>query len=273
LLLSEIEFLTIFGAEDRPVVYAGAAPGNHVGYLSTLFPDFEFHLYDPAPFSVKSTDKILIFQEFFTDEVAKKYSGKNALFISDVRSGDPELLTSDGFEERVGVDMENQKRWHDLMNPFCSMLKFRLPYKGGKTIYLDGDIYLPIWGPITTTESRLIVKNHSHETKEYDNKIYEEQLFYFNTVQRVALYEHDITGEGIDHCFDCMSELNVIRNYLIKFKLYDESNDKDNLNEKIARISREISRSISTEGRTLESPNSDPETRKKRDKITPMDRW
>ena len=32
------------------------------------------------------------------------------------------------------------------MNPFKAMLKFRFPYTAGKTEYLDGDIYLPVWG-------------------------------------------------------------------------------------------------------------------------------
>lgn len=70
---------------------------------------------------------------------------------------------------------------------------------------LLGDIYLPIWGPITTTESRLIVT--SCEEKEYDNTKYEEQMFYFNTVTRVARYPHNVTGEGFDHCYDCRAEV------------------------------------------------------------------
>jgi hypothetical protein len=38
------------------------------------------------------------------------------------------------------------------------MLKFRLPYPppNAQTEYLDGDLYLPVWGGRTTTESRLI---------------------------------------------------------------------------------------------------------------------
>lgn len=51
-----------------------------------------------------------------------------------------------------------------------------------------GDIRLPVWGPVTTTESRLVVRNDCG-TREYDNTAYEEQMFYFNVHQRVALYK------------------------------------------------------------------------------------
>ena len=45
------------------------------------------------------------------------------------------------------------------------------------------------------------------EYMEYDNTKYEEQMFNFNTVTRVALYKHDCVGEGIDYCYDCASEV------------------------------------------------------------------
>ena len=71
-------------------------------------------------------------------------------------------------------------RWHDILKPHRSMLKFRLSWQPGMTEYLDGffclcfsiydicvsiisiilmelgNLHLPIWGPVTTTESRLI---------------------------------------------------------------------------------------------------------------------
>jgi len=91
---------------------------------------------------------------------------------------------------------------------------------------------LPVFGPVTTTQSRLLVicnpllalPNHTSnktkcsgnvddETKKsertvavrgangfslqirnWDNTKYEEQMFYFNTVQRTVLYPHNVTG-------------------------------------------------------------------------------
>lgn len=91
------------------------------------------------------------------------------------------------------------------------MLKFRLPWAAGTTKYLNGDIELPVWGPITTTEARLIP---SHGTREWDNTVYEEQMFYFNTVTRVARYHHGCSVDphvsgGLDYCFDCKAEVEV----------------------------------------------------------------
>lgn len=87
-------------------------------------------------------------------------------------------------EEAVKYDQELQKNWVLKLNPKASMLKFRLPWEGGSTNYLKGDIYLPIWGRETTTETRLISVS-PFEIVPYDNKKYEEQCFHFNRVTRV----------------------------------------------------------------------------------------
>jgi hypothetical protein len=81
LLLSEVEFLTLYGHLSSVVVYAGAAPGTHTGYLARLFPQHRFVLLDPAPFTVRETDRILCRNELFTDDVAREFAGKGVLFI------------------------------------------------------------------------------------------------------------------------------------------------------------------------------------------------
>ena len=95
LLLSEIEFLTLYGelSSSKVVVYAGAAPGTHISFLSMLFPELKFILYDPAPFTVPESDKINTIQDLFTDEVAKTFEGRNVLFICDIRSADWATMT------------------------------------------------------------------------------------------------------------------------------------------------------------------------------------
>jgi len=46
---------------------------------------------------------------------------------------------------------------------------------------------------------------------------YESALFHFNTVTRVQYYAHEVTNvEGLDHCYDCMAELYIIRQYIRK---------------------------------------------------------
>jgi cap2 methyltransferase len=66
-------------------------------------------------------------------------------------------------------------------------------YGKGVTKYLAGDVYLPVWGPITTTETRLVPSEGLYD---YDNTKYEENMFYFNTAARVALYPHLVENQS-----------------------------------------------------------------------------
>ena len=55
LFLNELQFLTKYlkhHTEPAYVIYAGAAPCNHMNYLSTLFPNIKFILVDPSPFEI-----------------------------------------------------------------------------------------------------------------------------------------------------------------------------------------------------------------------------
>lgn len=159
LLLTEIEFLTIVlkeykGALPIYFVYAGAAPGDHIWYLQTLFPDIYFELYDPNDFVVKDNAKLKTHVQFFTNKDAEYWASRNDVFLvfcSDIRT---EPATS----ENIVSNMNMQLKWWQIMNPVMSMFKFRLPWEEGKTTYLEGDIYIqPFPGP-TSTETRLIVK-------------------------------------------------------------------------------------------------------------------
>lgn len=43
------------------MLYAGAAPGNHIHFLAEqLFPELKFILVDPAPFACRQTKQITI---------------------------------------------------------------------------------------------------------------------------------------------------------------------------------------------------------------------
>jgi hypothetical protein len=262
LLMSEIEFLTLFCAPGRLVVYAGAAPGTHIAFLSGMFPELRFFLVDPAPFTVKPDDKIEIVQDLFTDELARRLGEENPgglLFISDIRSADWERDNDKVIEEKVRRDMAMQQEWHMLMRPLRSMFKFRLPWAEGTTDYIDGDIYLPVWGPITTTETRLVSKESTTRLRAYDHKKYEEQLFHFNTVARPALYAHDVDGEGLDHCYDCRAEVEILSSYLTKIRALPAGEVPAAVRDMSRSISRQIARN-----RTLLDPNPDPGDRKRR---------
>eukprot|EP01095_Lingulamoeba_sp_RSL-Kostka_P002117 TRINITY_DN1300_c1_g1_i5.p1 TRINITY_DN1300_c1_g1~~TRINITY_DN1300_c1_g1_i5.p1 ORF type:complete len:524 (-),score=159.89 TRINITY_DN1300_c1_g1_i5:2-1573(-) len=257
LLMSEIEFLSLKADDNTVVIYAGAAPGTHIKYLSGMFPTVTFYLVDPAPFTVKEDDKIKLFNCLFTDELATEWrtklseKGYTILFISDIRSADFDIQDNEEVEERVQADMEMQQNWHDLLEPLSSMLKFRLPYSSTDTTeYLSGDIYLPVWGPLTTSESRLIT-HPGKERKIYDNAIYESQMFYFNTITRPALYYHEISSNELDHCYDCRAEIHILSEYLKKYSI----------NKSVDQLSTEISHNISIH-RTLATGNVDPSRRR-----------
>ncbi len=271
LLLSEIEFLTIIGRrglEGATVVYAGAAPGTHMGFLAGLFPGVKFILVDPAPFTVRETSQITIIQDLFTDELARSLKEKHETiyFISDIRTADPFQDEGHVVEQKVTEDMQAQQQWHFLLNSQRSMLKFRLPWDDNSTLYLNGDIYLPVWGPQSTTECRLITcrPTDGNLYKRYDNRKYERQLFFFNNVTRHSLYRHRVTSEearaeGLDHCYDCKAEIEVLRRYLTDFAPRPLSSLS--IEEEIARLSKRISKTLSRH-RTLASNNPDREERR-----------
>jgi hypothetical protein len=129
LIASEIEFITTHGINDDIVVYAGAAPGNHIQLLGRMFPSIFFYLYDPNAFSIKETDNIKIFQQYFTDDDAKKYTGRSTLFISDIRTADPKVHSLHDIELLVEKDNLMQMAWVTNMRPKVAMLKFRLPWR------------------------------------------------------------------------------------------------------------------------------------------------
>lgn len=255
LLLSEIEFLTQCAQDHDTVVYAGAAPGTHISYLVKLFPTLKFILIDPSDFVVgASPPTIEIRQTFFTDQLAQEFAGRSdVLFISDIRSADWRVLKEEEVEDEVEQNQLDQMRWHVIINPKYSMLKFRLPWGQGYSYYLDGDIYLPIWGPKTTTETRLIVGQNA-KLKKYDHTTYEQQLFYFNTCTRVGLYDHvKIEVPGLCSCYDCSAEIIVILDYLYKMGKHLLKSQLQ-LCDELAKMINEITKECSPQStRTLAS--------------------
>ena len=179
LLLSEIEFLLLHSRPGDTVVYAGAAPGSHINFMAAaLFPCVKFILVDPARFEAWETDQIKLVNEYFTNDLADRYKGfsESLLFICDIRSMDSSTAPGQEQEERVQVDMAEQRRWVEIMRPRVSMLKFRLPYDVKKypTLpYFKGDIFLPVWGPRTTSECRLVVTDPD-SIVDYDVSDYEQ---------------------------------------------------------------------------------------------------
>jgi cap2 methyltransferase len=223
LLMSEIGALLELNPEETyTVVYAGAAPGNHIPFLSLLFPNIVFYLYDPLPFKIKESKNIKLFNEYFTDQTAQQYAsttGTKLVFVCDIRRTNDEKL--------VWEDMLAQKNWHEIMRPALTSLKFRLPWPGCGVVdssnlidYLDGDIHLPVWGPCNTTESRLVIDptRHSGE-RTYNCLAYEEEMCHFNRLVRPSIHSWQTDrADSLDGCYDCTAEVELIRKYSKKYQ-------------------------------------------------------
>ena len=254
LLLSEIEFLTdslkkkIPGNFFRPVavVYVGAAPGDHLPILIKMFREeiSRWILYDGRAFSFEPSFTVDQHMEFFDINEAKRLKkflcDYDILLISDIRNLSHSDLPPEQSEISVKNDMKNQHEWVSILKPKNSMLKFRLPYTEGITEYLTGKLLLPIWGPQTTTECRLIVKfDDIDKTKFYDHRQHWEQMSFFNTVTRVGIYTEPLEKHGnsnrlthgLCHCYDCTAELKVLEEYC---KIFSPESDAIALSNSIS---------------------------------------
>ena len=247
LLLTEIEFLTKYAENNSYlVVYAGAAPGVHIPFLSSLFPNLAFVLIDDKEFAVKRTNKIEIRAEKFTKEMARRYgdSDQRILFICNVRTYRPQ---SDGQNDGA-EDMQNQMEWYMLMTPSASLLSFRLARDTKPTVYMKGHQIIEPWASRRAIECRLVVEKDAR-TVEYRYQDFESDLRYFNNVTRVMYYDHhldDVDSDGLDHCYDCRAEIYILEKYLTKVQ---KAKSGDILEGGIAKLSYDISKAIEDKSR------------------------
>lgn len=252
LLLSEIYFLMRCSKKGNLVIYAGAAPGTHIELLSQLFPTLQFILVDPSSFQINESNKISIINDYFTLELIDKLpiNNREVLFISDIRRcGYQACKSMSQYNKFFTEDMEMQQQWVVKLRPKYSLLKFKLPFGDGFTEYLKGEIHFPIFGRQNTSESRLLVSSEDNFAKIlYSNRYYERRMAYFNMVTRVSYYIHDIkTVKGLDHCYDCASEVRILTQYLNKFKKHDTTvEDLSNLITTQINISKTAQRTLAT---------------------------
>lgn len=234
LLLTEVDFLTQF-KKDNPkqnnytFIYAGGAPGIHTPYLSDLFPEFNFILIDPSPFNIEENNKIKLINDYFTDDMAHKFSESydNIIFCSDIRSFGNKTCQ---IEKQKCVDNDNisQLKWHHILNSKKSILKFRIPYNFNlKNInkfsnnykYADGIVRFQPFARQRSGESRLWLDNKETYTF-YNDVIYENVYQYFNEYTRANCYICDPKLKnipGFDYCYDCVREYNIWEEYCKTF--------------------------------------------------------
>tara|TARA_Y100000813_G_scaffold19163_1_gene12808 strand:+ start:314 stop:1114 length:801 start_codon:yes stop_codon:yes gene_type:complete len=218
LLLTEVNFLTNYHDLSKNVVYIGAAPGHHIDFLSTLFPDHTFYLYDPRDFAIDKTDKILIFQKYFELNDAKHLD--NFLLISDIRQEvNVTTMSQQEICNIVMEDMNLQKNWVLNLKPRVSLLKFRIPLFCDSFEYFNGELLEQPWAPESTYETRLIVKENI-VNKTYKTSDYLLLLNRLKECRRTELFDHGLPLKrvpGLDNCFDCNLEISIWKEYLKKF--------------------------------------------------------
>lgn len=244
LLANEIQFFTLYwNPKDVPkplCLYVGSSPGHHILKLADLFPAFEFHLFDPRNDQfdpgLRKHPRVKIFGTIFEDHHAEKYraEGHRMMFVCDMRSGSIILDKTDEAnrvtERLVWQDMQLQQGWVKVMQPYQTMLKFRLPYtydfvraEGLHRSYLDGILFRQPWAPHTSTEARLI-PHKNLAMRDYDINAYEQACFYHNSVIReqfrftspVSPIGGLAPDMGLTEDYDSVCFVEILREYLLR---------------------------------------------------------
>jgi len=227
------------------VVYAGACPCLHLDELIAMYKHVDFLLVDPAFNDHKNSGcftrwdscRVSVCAEIFNDHTVTAinswcagddedtwvhraldslgfcqadFDGSNLLFISDIRLDARNEL-------KINNDMQLQARWLQNLNASHSLFKFRLPYYGPRMHskpykYLDGEVYLPVFGPRSTTECRLHVDRckYGYKYKDYNPEEHERVMAGFNSTNRANAYQYN--GK-IFPSFDFASEAIILDKY------------------------------------------------------------
>ncbi|AYV82697.1 MAG: hypothetical protein Hyperionvirus2_65 [Hyperionvirus sp.] len=106
-------------------------------------------------------------------------------------------------------------------------------YMDETMIFLDGAANIQPWGPINTTETRIVNEDH-FKLKKYICDDIEEKYFYYNNIDRTMVKHHNPYADknvGFDHCNDCSLEGKIWNDYLTKYS--DKSSVIDNVRQLI----------------------------------------
>jgi len=232
LLACILFFINVINPDDKDIhiIYAGSARGDNILILCDMFPNIVWYLTDPRPHHKKLyTHKQVkeIRKEYFTNDTATMYYNKfknrnhKLLFLSDIRE--------DTSDDAVLRDQEMDAEWHKIIQPDFSSIKFRCGYESEKIYnYFKGTIYLQVYAPASSTETRILFKKKL-EPYSYDINEYQGKLLYFNRVIRPSYHKKSIIHDNsyFDHCYDCTYFSYIIKNYISKFHNFNPFNTND----------------------------------------------
>lgn len=227
-LLAIIEFLSLHGHRASKVVYVGEPlQGGQAEFLSRdLFPDHHWVFIGPEPVAVSPSRRIEIMQTQFNAELAETFQAEDTLLVCVMKSG-PTI----NFNHMMPL----QLTWIQRMRPKAYTVKFQLPWDRGQTMYIDGDLHLPMWGGQTSVECRL--SGTSLKLRPFDHTAYEQFMFYHNVSRRTTFFDHDFDNMPHCHCFDCRSELHILESYI---KLRQEPKNHDRLEDMMIEMSKDV---------------------------------
>lgn len=243
---------------DSFIIYIGSAPGISINVIDILYPNITWLLYDTNQFIITRQDNKIYRKKYFSDDEIKvarndfKKSGKkHFLFISDIRE-----LTGD---ENIYADLIVQQRWIVKLEVDGFSVKFRMPYVmdniknkedilneikdlkkshkkifqvddselndfknniNNRMLYLNGNIFIQTYAPMTSTETRLISFG-PYKMKSYDINDYDEKMFYFNIYDRVKT--NYVYGNSKKYLF--LNNYDEVREFQI-FDSYNKINKK-----------------------------------------------
>lgn len=210
--------------------------------------------------------RLYIFETYFNNEwatrLAAALAGERVLFCSDIRtSANTEEIPGDS---DVIWNNAQQLIWYRILKPAAAMFKFRPlffveherhlsslehryadtmqhakaagvdfveAYKNRKLVYLEGRIMLQAFAGEKSSEVRLMIDGPDAKIIEYDNKDFDNRMYYYNifirndrivpasgldklTVGERAEFDRLATALGYDHCCDCANVLTVYQRVL-----------------------------------------------------------
>ena len=240
LFLSTLQFLLYYIPKDKDVhiIYPGSAVGDNLIPIMKYFPNTYWYLIDPNKFNKNlytHPQVKFIRNSLFTDKLLYKFKeelkDKYTILISDIRF--------DPYEEQIDRDNILQKKWVEVLKPNYAQLKWRIPRDKKLYNYFDGDAYLQLYAPPSSTELRLVVEGKGKiKTKNWSFESVDDDMTYFNRVLRVSYYKTRVVHDNLDHCHDCVAFIKLLADY--KEKYPENLFSKQSLNNMIEEILNEI---------------------------------
>lgn len=239
LLLWIVQFLTRYwDAKKVPnpqVVYVGAAPGWNITVLADMFPNVTWHLYDPSPIKTEPRSSIKIYNQFFADEDARKWSNRNdVFFISDIRTASGESIETKHRKRtklptysNIGEDLKNQSEWYNIIKPVKCTLKFKPPTtsalsKEDTFEYLAGVVYFKLFAPKESFESGLVPEGYltyQYNVVDYVNAMHNKNIIR-NNEHFLNPFDDKLNpnfvGNDLTDDYDSVGMILVLSDYLVK---------------------------------------------------------